>query len=224
MRLAQVQLVQRERLAAIGEFAATIVHEIRNPLTTIDLGLNHFKRLELPESSQIRLSLALDELDRLKRLLSEILLYAKPHALQLVKVELNGLIREIIDGYEDRSVEFYSTHTTLNVLGDRDKLKQVLINLFRNACEASPPGAKVTWEIEKKIDRTYIRISNSGNPISPEILPKLTQPFFSTKTEGTGLGLAIVKRIVESHNGELEITSSSELETTVTVQLQTIDD
>ncbi|MGB7059582.1 MAG: ATP-binding protein, partial [Geitlerinemataceae cyanobacterium] len=129
-----------------------------------------------------------------------------------------------IDGYEDRSVEFYSTHAILNVLGDRDKLKLVLINLFRNACEASPPGAKVTWEIEKKIDRTYIRIGNSGNPIPPEILPKLTQPFFSTKTEGTGLGLAIVKRIVESHNGELEITSSSELETTVTVQLQTIDD
>jgi signal transduction histidine kinase len=219
LRLTQVQLVERERLAAIGEFAATIVHEIRNPLTTIDMGLNHFKRLELLEPSRVRLSLALDELDRLKRLLSEILLYAKPHALQLAEVELNGLSREIIDGHEDRSVEFSSTHPTVTVLGDRDKLKQVLLNVFRNACEASPLGEKIVWKIDKKTDRICVEIENRGDLIPPEILPQLTQPFFSTKSEGTGLGLAIVKRIVEAHEGELEITSRAEFGTTVAIQL-----
>lgn len=223
LRLAQVQLVERERLAAIGEFAATIVHEIRNPLTTIDMGLNHFKRIELLESSQARLSLALDELDRLKRLLSEILLYAKPHALQLTEVELNGLSREIFDGHEDRSVQFSSTHTTVKVLGDRDKLKQVLINLLRNAREASPLEAKVLWKIEKKNNFSCIQIHNYGDPIPPDILPKLIQPFFSTKPEGTGLGLAIVKRIVEAHGGKLEITSSFKLGTVVAVRLPTMD-
>lgn len=224
LRLTQVQLVERERLAAIGEFAAMIVHEIRNPLTTIDMGLNHFKRLELPQSSQARLSLALDELDRLKRLLSEILLYAKPHALQLAEVELNGLSQEIMDGHEDRSVEFSSTHPMVTVLGDRDKLKQVLINLFRNAYEASPPEEKIVWKIDKTTDYLYIRIHNNGDPIPPEIVPKLTQPFFSTKPEGTGLGLAIVKRIIEAHGGELKITSSAESGTTVMIQLPPMGD
>lgn len=224
LRLAQLQLVERERLAAIGEFAATIVHEIRNPLTTIDMGLNHFKRLELPESSQARLSFALDELDRLKRLLSEILLYAKPHILQFAEVEVNRLSREIFEGNEVRFVEFYSTHPTVKVLGDQDKLKQVLINLFRNACEASPREAVVVWKIERQTEFILIHIRNSGDPIPPDILPKLTQPFFSTKPEGTGLGLAIVKRIVEAHGGELTITSSAEFGTTVTVKLLAMSD
>jgi signal transduction histidine kinase len=224
LRLAQVQLVERERLAAIGEFAAIIVHEIRNPLTTIDLGLSHFKRIELSNSSQARLSLALDELDRLKRLLSEILLYAKPQALQLTEVELIELSREILQGNEVRSVQFFATHPRVMVMGDRDKLKQVLINLFRNACEASPQAENVIWKIEYQIDRVCIYIQNSGDPIPAEILPKLTQPFFSTKPEGTGLGLAIVKRIVEVHGGELEITSSVQSGTTVAVRLPTLDD
>ncbi|HIK50143.1 MAG TPA: GAF domain-containing protein [Oscillatoriales cyanobacterium M59_W2019_021] len=219
LRLAHIQLVERERLAAIGEFAAIIVHEIRNPLATIDLGLSHFQRLQLPDSSQARLALALDELDRLKRLLGEILLYAKPQALQWVEVELNELSREIIDGNEVRSIEFSSTHPVANVLGDRDKLKQVFLNLFRNACEASPSEETIRWEIDRQTHCIWIRIGNNGDPIPPDIIPKLTQPFFSTKPEGTGLGLAIVKRIVEAHGGELSITSCLETGTTVSVCL-----
>jgi signal transduction histidine kinase len=97
LRVAQKQLVERERLAAIGEFAAIIVHEIRNPLTTVMMGLNYFKRVDLFEPAYSRLSLALDEANRLERLLRQILLYAQPQQLQLTELNINEFIREILN-------------------------------------------------------------------------------------------------------------------------------
>jgi signal transduction histidine kinase len=223
LRQAQAKLVEQERLAAIGEFAAIIVHEIRNPLTTIDMGLNYFKRTDLSEPSQARLALALGELDRLKHLLGEILLYAKPQALQLAPVNLHELSQEILESIADaperQQIEFTSTCDRATVLGDRDKLKQVSINLLRNACEASPAGESVRWKIARTQDRRIsMALHNGGTPIPPEHLAKLTQPFFTTKPEGTGLGLAIVKRIIDAHGGELAI-ESGETGTAVIVHL-----
>jgi signal transduction histidine kinase len=222
LRQAQTQLVEQERLAAIGEFASTIVHEIRNPLTTIDLGLNYFKRTDLSDASQARLKLAVGELDRLKHLLSEILLYAKPQVLQLTPVDVRELSAEILESIADaperQQIELVAIDDPIAVLGDRDKLKQVCINLMRNACEASPPEAPIRWHIDRNAAHVCLTWHNGGPPISPEHLSKLTQPFFTTKPEGTGLGLAIVKRIIDAHGGELAI-ESGETGTTVTVQL-----
>ncbi|MDY6937316.1 MAG: ATP-binding protein [Cyanobacteriota bacterium] len=227
LRQAQAQLVQRERLAAIGEFAATIVHEIRNPLTTVNMGLNYFKRTDLSEPSQARLALALDEASRLERLLGEILLYAKPHALQVTQFDLHEPIGEILESTKDRPnvapICFTCDRTPLTVRGDRDKLKQVFINLIQNACDASPLEETVTWRVECKGDRIDLQICNGGKPIPAEVLPKLTQPFYTTKASGTGLGLAIVKRIIEAHEGEFSIASNPQTGTTVTVCLQAIE-
>jgi signal transduction histidine kinase len=226
LRQAQVKLVEQERLAAIGEFASTIVHEIRNPLTTINLGLNYFKRTDLSEASQVRLALATSELDRLKHLLSEILLYAKPQVLQLTSVDVRELSAEILESIADaperQQIKFATLDSPTAVLGDRDKLKQVCINLLRNACEASPPEESVRWQIDRTADLICLSWHNGGKPIDPEHLSKLTQPFFTTKPEGTGLGLAIVKRIIDAHGGELAI-ESGETGTTVTVRLPQLD-
>lgn len=227
LREAQAKLLEQARLAAIGEFAATIVHEIRNPLTTVTMGLRYFKRVDLSEAGQERLELALGEAERLQRLLSEILLYAKPQTLQLSQLNLNQMITQMLDSLQNlpeaqgRTIEFAPAPTVPLVMGDQDKLKQVFINLIRNACEAVAPGETICWQVDTDIDSgtVWTQVHNGGQPIPPDILPQLTQPFVSTKSSGTGLGLAIVKRIVEAHKGELSIQSSAEEGTTVTVRL-----
>ncbi|WP_242046074.1 GAF domain-containing sensor histidine kinase [Calothrix anomala] len=229
LRTTQAKLLEQERLAAIGEFSSIIVHEIRNPLTTMIMGLKYFQKTILTTAAQERLELALGEASRLERLLSEILLYAKPQVLQLRELEINKFIGDLllticeIPEALDRKIEFIPTLSPVKILGDRDKLKQVFINIIRNACEAVKPGDIVTLEIDSSLtDTVAINVNNSGNPIPPEILCKLSQPFFSTKPEGTGLGLAISKRIVNAHHGKLCIQSQLLTGTTVTVQLPII--
>jgi signal transduction histidine kinase len=225
LRAAQAKLVEQERLAAIGEFAAIIVHEIRNPLTTMMMGLKYFQKMVLAEAAQERLSLALDEGSRLQRLLSEILLYAKPQVLQLCELDINDFfdellvpIREMPSALE-RQIEFIPAPLCVKVMGDKDKLKQVFINIIRNACEAVSAGDVVELKVNVlPIGQVYINVHNQGKPIPPEVISKLTQPFFSTKPDGTGLGLAITKRIVNAHGGELSIRSDA-TGTIVSVQL-----
>jgi two-component system, sporulation sensor kinase A len=214
------------RLAEIGELAATIVHEVRNPLTTIMMALNAFKKLELADRFQEYLNLSLDEADRLERLLSQILLYSRPQTLDRCEIELNSFIAETLDILQTipvaagKHLNFSVNTTPINILADRDKLKQVLINLVTNACEAVSTGEAIAISLQNSEDRqTCISIHNGGTPIPADILPQLTKPFFTTKASGTGLGLAIVKRIVEAHDGELGIESGEGIGSIVTVQL-----
>ncbi|MBW4630769.1 MAG: GAF domain-containing protein [Iphinoe sp. HA4291-MV1] len=227
LRAAQAKLVEQERLAAIGEFAACIIHEIRNPFTTMKMGLNFFQKLDLSAPAKERLFLALDEANRLERLLKEILLYAKPQTLQLEKIDINEFITEMLPSLQnmpeamERKIAFDAATNATKVEGDKDKLKQVLINIVRNAFEAIPKGETIELQITNNtnLNQVWINVHNGGEPISPEILPKLTQPFYSTKSSGTGLGLAITKRIVEVHGGELLMRSNLAEGTTVSVRL-----
>jgi signal transduction histidine kinase len=227
LRLAQAQLIERERLAAIGEFASIIVHEIRNPVTTILMGLNYFKKTCTSPKDQIRVSLALEEAERLQNLLKEILLYAKPQTLQLEELDINKFIEKMLLSLDEmpetegRPIKFIPITSTVKILGDRDKLKQVLINLVRNACEAIAPGEIVTCTIEKATNpsQIYFSVHNGGTSIPEDLLPKLTQPFCSGKPGGTGLGLAIVKRIVDAHGGTLTIQSDAIAGTIVRITL-----
>ncbi|PSB13966.1 ATPase [filamentous cyanobacterium CCP2] len=226
LRTAQAKLIEYERLAAIGEFAAMIVHEIRNPLTTIQMGLEYFAKLALPRSAQARLSLAMDEAKRLADLLQEVLSYSKPQILQLSEINLHAFIQELLISLrampeaQGRSIEYIPCHSSTQILGDADKLKQVFINLIRNACEAVDPGDMIRWFVtDNQMEQIYISIHNGGTPIPTDVLPLLTQPFYSTKAEGIGLGLAIVKRIIEAHNGELLIESSESQGTIFSVKL-----
>ena len=226
-RAEQEMLKAISSLAEVGELAAMIVHEIRNPLTTVLMGLNSFKRLELPASLRERLSLSLEEAERLSNLLKEILLYAKPQTLQRSPLELNQFITESLEAVRtlpfalNRRIEFIPSPNPVTILGDRDKLKQVFINLIGNACDAIAEGETVTWAVIPDLT-TYqvtVQVHNGGTPIPAEALPKLTKPFYTTKATGTGLGLAIVKRIVQSHDGDLIITSSLEAGTLVSVKI-----
>ena len=229
LQAAQAKLLEQERLAAIGEFAAIIVHEIRNPLTTMLMGLKYFRKTILTESAQERLALALSEASRLERLLSEILLYAKPQVLQLCELDVNEFIHELLvcicemPEALERKIEFIPALPRVKILGDKDKLKQVFINIVRNACEAVSAGDIVKWEVDcSHTDKVCINVHNGGEVISSEVIAKLFQPFFSTKSYGTGLGLAISKRIVNAHSGELLISSELLTGTTVSVELPVV--
>ncbi len=112
---------------------------------------------------------------------------------------------------------FKNSANQVTIQGDADKLKQVLINLVSNACEAIEPGNAVTCYLEPESDQVCLKIHNGGKPIPSDVLPKLTKPFFTTKSTGTGLGLAIVKRIVEAHGGSFTIESAVETGTIVSV-------
>jgi two-component system, sporulation sensor kinase A len=216
------------RLAEIGELAATIVHEVRNPLTTILMGLNAFKKLQLTDRFQEYLALSLDEADRLQRLLSQILLYSKPQTLDRSQLELNSFISETLSTLQTipaasgKQLEFIPIEP-IYVLVDRDKFKQVIINLITNACEAVNIGDVITTKLERtEHHRVCLQIHNGGTPIPADMLPRLTQPFFTTKASGTGLGLAIVKRIVEAHDGAFTIESGEAIGSIVTIQLPTM--
>ena len=214
------------RLAEIGELSSMIVHEVRNPLTTVLMGLNSFKSMDLSDRAKARLSLALEESERLQRLLNEILMYAKQQKLDLNTINLNELVNELAEPLQEmpsasnRCIAIDAPSNPTLVQGDKDKLKQVFINLVSNACEAIAEGETVSWQIHADAsDRTHIRVHNGGKPIPADVLPHLTKPFFTTKSSGNGLGLAITKRIIEAHNGTLVIESTAEQGTTVTVSL-----
>ena len=230
LKTAQAQLIEKERLAAIGEFTSMIVHEIRNPLTTVRMGLLALQALELSERDRLRLTLAMEEEHRLKELLNEILQYAKPQVLKTTTFDLHKLVTETVGALseqplvEERRLNVAFELSEVLVEGDRNKLKQVLINLISNACEAISPGETVdiTLTLQSNTsEQSQIRldIHNGGEPILPNVLVQLTKPFFSTKSSGNGLGLAIVKRIVEAHNGNLIFTSTAMAGTTASVHL-----
>jgi PAS domain S-box-containing protein len=223
----QEMLKASASLAEVGELAAMIVHELRNPLTTVLMGLNAFKKIPLPKPAKERLALSLDEAERIRNLLSEILLYAKPQSLQFADLELNEFITEILGPIRmmpsamNKRIIFIPASTSVYVMGDKDKLKQIFINLIDNACEAVKEGETITWSLDSEVIPQWvdIQIHNGGELIPPEILSKLIRPFYTTKSSGTGLGLAIVKRLVEAHGGKLSITSSALEGTIASVRL-----
>ena len=227
LKTAQTKLVRQERLAAIGEFAASIVHEIRNPFCTIKLVLEYFNKIDLSANVKKRLVLAVDEAKRLEKLLEEILLYAKPHILDISQININEFINKTLElqrnlpGIINKKIYFAPVETELNIQGDENKIKQVLINIIQNACEAINSGEEVKLQVDRDLNNkeVCIQVRNGGKPIPAENLPLLTQPFFSTKSSGTGLGLAITKRIIEAHNGVFLIESNAEEGTLVTVKL-----
>jgi len=226
LRQSQEKLIERERLAAIGEFTAMIVHELRNPLTTIEMALKYAQKALSSNADQQRLDLALSESHRLNRLLEEILCYAKPQALQLKRLNICQFLDELIIQMQDlpeameRSIHYGKAILDGEIMADADKLRQVFLNLFRNAFEAIAPQETVECFLTFDLNSNWvcIRIHNGGEPIPPDLLPKLTTPFCSTKPSGTGLGLATSKRIITEHGGELEITSTS-AGTTINVHL-----
>lgn len=210
-----VRLAEHGRLAAIGELVSGIAHELRTPLATLTMALDYFAHLHLDEKAAKRLALARQESTRMRRLLEDILLYAKPVALNLRPVQVAELLDQFVADHRDlalprrQSIIAEGLETEAWIMGDRDRLIQVLLNLTQNACEAAPESGQIAWTLteDPAANTVALEVRNPGNPIPPDLLARLTEPFFSTRPSGTGLGLAIVQRLTLLQGGELSIRS-----------------
>lgn len=219
------------RLAEIGQLSAMVAHEVRSPLTTVLMGLTALQQLDLPERAQLRLELACEEANRLKALLDKVSQYAREETLEITNLDLVALVRKVgglvstLPVAQGRYLEMQSAWATAITPGDADKLKQVFINLLRNAFEAVAVGETIQCHITPGTEPDQIRVTihNRGDVIPPAMVPQLGQPFFTTKAGGSGLGLAIVKRIISAHEGTFSINSIPERGTLVEVILKRID-
>ena len=226
-----IKMAEQRRLAAIGEFTSGIVHEVRNPLTTIGLALKYFSHLELDEDGREWAEISNREAERMGRLLEEILLYARPDKLELSDVSLLDFFNEFIHSnreiVETRQIRFSMPEVTglekesLIIKADKDRLNQIFLNIYRNAVEAADDDSHITCNISinQAAQTVTIVVNNQGEVIPESVLQRIGEPFFTTKSRGTGLGMGIVKRMVAAHSGRLEMTSNKQQGTSVAITL-----
>ncbi len=214
LKEAQDQLIQAAKLAAIGELAATIAHELNNPLTTI-LGYTELMKEEeqLPEHVKKDLDILESESLRARDIVRQLLEFSRKRPLQLSEVDLNDTIQEVITfvspNLRKSSVRLVTEFAPLpSIMADRDQLKQVFLNLINNAIQAMPEGGTLSIKTGVEGHEVLADVSDTGVGIPEDILPRIFEPFFSTKKEkGTGLGLSISYRIVEEHGGRILVKS-----------------
>ena len=208
-----------DRLAGVGELAAGLAHEIRNPLASITGSSQMLRETpELPEMSRTLLDIIERESTRLNGLISDFLAYAGPKMKNVGPVNMTELAKEIIEAVragEAREKEVAIKNLAsrdFHVHGDAEQLRQVIWNLVRNAVQATPRGGTVTIDLFSQIRHRqgYVvtTVSDTGSGIDPHVIGKIFNPFFTSKAEGTGLGLAISQRIVHYHRGFIEVRSS----------------
>ncbi len=214
-----------ERLAEMGEFAAMIIHQVRNPLATIELCLEHFARRSLDERAARRLALARGESERLTGLLEEVLGYAGQLTLALAPCAVDDLVRDLaptltaLPAVSERDLRVQLGLAQVQVQADVDKLVEVLTNLVVNAAEAVAPGESVTLRTAGTAVAPRIEVHNGGEPIPPDVLARIGKPFFSTKGRGNGLGIAYVRRVAAAHHWAFTLTSTVEAGTVARLEL-----
>ncbi len=226
----QQELVRHERLAALGELAAVMAHEVRNPLGVIFNSLTTLKRLLRPTGdAEMLLNMVGEEADRLNRIVGDLLDFVRPYELVKKPMAVEPIIASAVD-----SVAQSSLNANVRVLTEFPKelpplpldahlLKQALVNLIVNAAQAMPRGGTVTVratvELQGGVPWLTVRVRDEGVGLTQRATAKMFQPFFTTKATGTGLGLAVVKRIVDSHLGDVSAKANEDGEgTTFTVR------
>lgn len=205
---------QREKLAAIGTLASGLAHEIRNPLTGISGGVQVLKSNDFKKEDKKMFDIILDETDRLSKLLNDFLDYAKPVVDQKSKVNITGIIREVLVMMQSNNSKVrqkVQLEPSVGVLGDPDKLKQVFYNLFLNAYQAMELVDDAVLDVTSYVDdkKLYIIVKDTGPGIPKDVRKKIFEPFVTMKSSGTGLGLATVYNILQSHEAKIDVTSNN---------------
>jgi signal transduction histidine kinase len=229
----QTLLERQQKLATLGTLAAGIAHEIRNPLTSLKARLYTLeKHLQVVPAARKDTDIINAEISRLERIVQDVLSFARPSDPKLETIAADTVIREVqglmSPNLESRGVELVvESNPELLIRADSGHLKQVLVNLVRNAVEAIDGAGTITLRTHaarapfsgREADAVILEVSDTGNGISPEAEKRLFDPFFSTKETGTGLGLPIAARIIEKHGGMLQYRTRPDHGTTFGVVL-----
>lgn len=211
-----------EKFALVGQLAAGIAHEIRNPLTSI----NGFLKLMEDELQDKRyLEIVWSELSRIELITSELLLLAKPHVssfkVQMVQTLLSHVVTLLLPQANLLNIELIQNYESdpIWIKCDEYQLRQVFINIIKNSIEAMPNGGQITISVKKDAEEAVVCIEDQGQGISEENLQKVGKPFFTTKEKGTGLGMMVSFQIIENHQGSIHIKSQLGLGTTFIIHL-----
>ena len=220
---AEEALRRRDRLAAMGELASTVAHEVRNPLNAIGMTAQRLRREFVGEGleaaqphDQEELRELLDvlsgETQRINRIVQQFLDYARPPRLALHQASLRDMLADAAESLRARAnARRVTIDTDLTGVGeavfDADQLKQAIDNLLRNAIDASSEGGRVTLRARGTTSGHVVEVEDEGPGIPPDILPKIFDLYFTTKADGTGVGLAVTHQIVDAHHGSIEVDS-----------------
>ena len=224
----QERLVRSERFAAIGEAASYLSHEIKNPLMVIGgLAAQVERAISTHHAECRKLVIIRDEIKRLESMLMDVRDFTRPSKPQKELLDMNSAIEKTLALMEnDLTARGINYEKLLDrrlplLFFDPEQIKQVLINLTKNAVEAMPDGGRLVISSGLENEHVIVSITDSGIGMSPEATRKIFDPFFTTKKRGTGLGLAVSCKIMEDHEGELSVQSKEGKGTTVTVLLPT---
>jgi len=223
----EAQLIRSEKLAALGQLAAGIAHEIRNPLTSINILIHSLtENLPTQDSRWEDLKVIEEEILRINEIVDQFLRFAKPAPPLLVKAEIVSIVEETLQllrpQIEKQRILVQKEFQPLPpILMDREQMKQVILNLLLNGVQAMPKGGHLSLKGHIPEGDHWIKLSiqDSGIGIPPEDIGRLFDPFFSTKEGGVGLGLSIAHRIIDQHRGKIEVESALGKGTLFTVWL-----
>ena len=222
----QERLRQNERLAAVGNTISQIVHEIKNPLMIIGgFAQQLLKAKTLDGKGLQKLSIIVEEVSRLEGLMAEMRDYSRPPSLKREIGRIEKLLEELSELYG----EYLKERQIDLVLEPQDpqppysldfqQLRQVLVNLIKNAAEAMPAGGTITLSVQRRPPNLEIKVADTGEGMPPDVVENIFTPYFTTKAKGSGLGLAISRNIVRAHNGELAVESRPGKGTVFTILL-----
>ncbi|MFZ4856390.1 MAG: ATP-binding protein [Desulfuromonadaceae bacterium] len=219
------EMMRLDRLASLGKLSAGIAHEVRNPLTGISLLLDDLHdRATADSEDKSMIKKALEEIERVERLISALLNYSSPVRAEFRKGDLNGVVHDTVlllrRPCERQQISLRLEPGDVPLFRfDPEKIKQALLNIVRNAQEAMPDGGVITITTGLREEFASIVICDNGPGINTDDLPLIFEPFFTRKGAGTGLGLSITQRIIDEHHGRIDVESSPERGTCFTIEL-----
>ncbi|MBI2216881.1 MAG: hypothetical protein HYU51_06245 [Candidatus Rokubacteria bacterium] len=211
----EAEMERRERLAALGDVAAAFAHEVRNPLNAVSMGLQRLASEFVPEPAEEYgrfVSVIQGEVRRLNTIVEQFIALARPLPLKPARFALGDLFGELAALLEPEARRAGVTLAVegggvASIVADRDRLKQVLLNLVLNAIQAMGGSGRVAISAERARDGVVLAVADTGPGIAPEALARVFDPYFTTKRGGLGLGLTIARRIVEAHGGAIDVES-----------------
>lgn len=223
MKTTEELLRNTEKLVFAGQLAVSIAHEIKNPLTTVKGML----QLSNETINPLHYNLVMSELERMNAIVSEFIILGKPQAVNFKEEQCLTILEEVLSIFEIQSVMNGITVNRLFEQGltircDRNQIKQVFLNILKNALEALPFGGKIDIHLDIQDAFQRIRFSDNGEGMTDQVLQRIGEPFLTTRPDGNGLGMMIVQKIIASHKGQLAITSEVGAGTTVEVYLPVV--